>query len=566
MKLSLFLLTVALFASSLQAEKRISLEGEIKPSLPQGWRSQGRASPSDYVSLLINFKPENEEELHFYLYEAGSPTSPSYGEWWTKKQVDDLLKPSQENEDIVTSWLGREGVKGERVTNLWLDVRCKVEVAERLLDVQFERFYHHDSKTVVIRSLDHYTVPEEVSNVIQLVGNVNRFPKIATHPSPKFHDFVGKEDITTTTPASIQQMYNITLPPVNTSNVQAVVSFLDQYYKPSDLVDFQNKFGFPSGACDIVNTVGFNNESKPGTECSLDVQYLQFGNCTVATWDYSTPGSTKSGNEPFLNWLIELDYECTHQECPYVYSMSYQDYENTVSAAYARAVSLQFALITMTGRTFFTGSGDWGVGCKDIGYGPDSYSCQFFNPDFISTSPYVVSLGATTLNNGVEEAVTWSSGGFSILFDQPAYQKNAVSEYLARDDIPPTSYYNTNGRGFPDLAVIGTNFEVFLDGHLILVDGTSAATPTFAQMVSLLNTIRFNADMPPMGFVHPFLYESWEMDVGAFRDMTSNQPMEHGCCVPGFSCVDGWEPLNGLGVPDFGVLADLAVAAGAKRF
>ena len=106
---------------------------------------------------------------------------------------------------------------------------------------------------------------------------------------------------------------------------------------------------------------------------------------------------------------------------------------------------------------------------------------------------------------------------------------------------------------------MGTNYEVFLDGKLILVGGTSASTPVFAQMVSLLNTLRFNARMPPMGFIHPFLYDAWEQNVGAYRDIVANEPMEHGCCVPGFDCVDGWEPLNGLGVPDFEVLSQLAL-------
>ena len=218
----------------------------------------------------------------------------------------------------------------------------------------------------------------------------------------------------------------------------------------------------------------------------------------------------------------------------------------------------------MTGRTFFSGSGDWGVGCKDLGYGPETYSCLYFNPDFISSSPFVVSLGATTLSGDEEIAVSWSSGGFSDYFPRPDYQKKAVEGYLATEVIPPTSYYNANGRGFPDLAVIGTNYEVFLDGKLILVGGTSASTPCFAQMVSLMNTMRFNAGLPSMGFVHPFLYESWENNADAYVDIVNNQPMEHGCCVDGFDCVEGWEPLNGLGTPNFGVLSQLALEVARK--
>ena len=216
----------------------------------------------------------------------------------------------------------------------------------------------------------------------------------------------------------------------------------------------------------------------------------------------------------------------------------------------------------MNGRTFFSGSGDWGVGCKDIGYGDSSFSCTEFNPDFISSSPYVVSLGSTTLASPTSEiGVGYSSGGFSKYFNRPAYQNTAVSQYFAQGkSVPPTSYYNKNGRGFPDLAVIGVNFRVFWRGEEIPVDGTSASTPTFAAMISMMNTLRFNAGLPSMGFVHPFLYSIWEQNVGAYRDVVQNDVQDHGCCPTGFAAVNGWEPMCGLGVPDFGVMSQLALS------
>lgn len=62
----------------------------------------------------------------------------------------------------------------------------------------------------------------------------------------------------------------------------------------------------------------------------------------METWDYSIPGETKDGNEPFLNWLFDLDEECTFSVCPFVYSLSYGDYENTVSRDYAEVLLSSF--------------------------------------------------------------------------------------------------------------------------------------------------------------------------------------------------------------------------------
>ena len=380
MKIIFFLAFLALCSQG----ARVTPEGDIDPTfIPHGWVKQ-EAPSNRPVSLLVGFKIGREEELVSHLYAAGNPSSSSYGQWWTKEKVDDFVRPGEEEEKVVAGWLKSVGgeMSVKRLSALWMEVRCSVEVAERLLEVKMDAFFHEEAQVTIVRSLEHYSLPEEVAKVVSLVGNVNRFPKLPTPEQRQHHQqhHAPKEktpEVTTTTPASLQERYNVQIPPVNTTNLQAVVSFLDQYYKPSDLSDFEHRFGFPSGGCAIQKVIlyyfvlfcfilfcfffvlfvglvwfissltpppqteGFNNESHPGTECSLDVQYLQFGNCSVNTWDYSTPGATPSGNEPFLNWLVALDVECAFGDCPYVYSLSYQDYENTVSEAYAK-VFLKF--------------------------------------------------------------------------------------------------------------------------------------------------------------------------------------------------------------------------------
>ena len=107
-----------------------------------------------------------------------------------------------------------------------------------------------------------------------------------------------------TTPESIQKMYNITVPSSSSSNLQAVASFLNQYFSPSDLTDFENEFSLP--LVPIAYVQGPNDAAFPGIEASLDVQYLLgVGNCSVTTWVISTPGRTTNGNEPFMTFLTE---------------------------------------------------------------------------------------------------------------------------------------------------------------------------------------------------------------------------------------------------------------------
>jgi tripeptidyl-peptidase I len=180
---------------------------------------------------------------------------------------------------------------------------------------------------------------------------------------------------------------------------------------------------------------------------------------------------------------------------------------------------------------------------------------------FVSTSPYVVSVGSTKPSDGTDVSVGFSGGGFSDYFPQPQYQANAVNAFFDQShNIPSTSYFNKNGRGFPDVAVVEVNFLVFWRGVLTPVDGTSASTLAFAAMISMVNTLHFNSGFQSLGFLNSFLYESWAQNVGAFHDVIKGHTQSHGCCSAGFSPVQGWEPFCGLGTSDYGVLSQLALS------
>lgn len=85
---------------------------------------------------------------------------------------------------------------------------------------------------------------------------------------------------------------------------------------------------------------------------------------------------------------------------------------------------------------------------------------------------------------GYEEAVSYaqarfaSGGGFSFVAATPAYQKAQVAAYLRSGvALPPASYYNAQGRGFPDIAAFGSNVLISSGGQLEGVGGTSCSAP-----------------------------------------------------------------------------------------
>ena len=98
-----------------------------------------------------------------------------------------------------------------------------------------------------------------------------------------------------------------------------------------------------------------------------------------------------------------------------------------------------------------------------------------------------------------------------------------MNGYLEQKGAYPSSpgYFNTAGRGYPDVSTYGSNYFVYIDGQLTRESGTSASTPVFAAMVTLWNDIRFTYGLPPMGFINPFLYQAWSTTPEAFNDIVT---------------------------------------------
>lgn len=129
----------------------------------------------------------------------------------------------------------------------------------------------------------------------------------------------------------------------------------------------------------------------------------------------------------------------------------------------------------------------------------------------------VTSVGATQGIN--ETAAAFSAGGFSNIFARPSYQAANVASYVTSLGSTYSGLYNTTGRGFPDVAAQGVNFDFYYVRDLLTVSGSSAACPTFASVVALLNDELIAAGKSPLGFLNPLLYS--DAGAAAFNDITS---------------------------------------------
>ena len=213
-------------------------------------------------------------------------------------------------------------------------------------------------------------------------------------------------------------------------------------------------------------------------------------------------------------------------------------------------------------------SGDYGVAgnggeCINANGTYNNGTSGMFNPSFPGTCPYITSVGATQVkpNTSVPDAlahhtepemacetIIFSGGGFSNVFAMPTYQQKAVSGYLANHKPSYTSSrYNTSEqtRGFPDISVNGANYVTAINGNASLVYGTSASSPVLGAILTLINQERLENGKKSIGFINPVAYEN----PSVFNDITEGG--NQGCGTAGFTAVPGWDPVTGLGTPNF---------------
>jgi len=337
------------------------------------------------------------------------------------------------------------------------------------------------------------------------------------------------------------------------ATTQVVYSSVHQYWSPRDRRDFQKTFRLPTQGVKEVDSNGVHESiqkcdqhPRSCAEANLDVQYMN----AMSPWSkielYYNKGRRGMGlYAGFITGLLDLE------ELPHVISISYSIPELYMPREYMRGFNKIMATMGLRGATVVAASGDDGAHAG----GKCSMGKQVGWP---VASPYVTSVGATigvevglpevamSTHSNSQQArrgrtpLITSGGGYSAYQPVPSWQQGHVP-------------WNAPGRGVPDIALAGRCYAVRIGGMWHAADGTSASAPTFAGMISLINAERKAKGEPLVGFLNPSLYAN----AGAFNDVTegSNRCGRYKApCCGGYSAGKGWDPVTGLGSPNFGKL------------
>lgn len=568
--------------------------------VPKEWELV-RPAPEDHIiEVRIGLKQSNFDKLEEALYMMSHPDSHRYGDHMTQEQVHELIAPHPDAVSDVQEWLAQHNLEGGfSPAQDWVAINVPVAQANELLGTKYHVYRHAQSGREIVRT-NEYSVPQHLDEHIDLVAPTTYFGamhSLSAIPNSAFQPFAHKASpdaspsgaakvnascAAVITPDCLMNLYQTKgyKTKATKKNALGLAGYLEQYANKKDLQQFFTTLDKPD-----VNSsfkfVGINGGINPqtqadaGVEANLDVQYGRAISAKTPTTYYVTggrppiqpPDTNGSGNtnEPYLDFL---NYILKQKTIPQTFSTSYGDDERTVPFSYASRVCKEFAQLGARGVSVIFSSGDAGV---------SSFNCSKpnapFAPAFPAGCPYVTAVGATESVNpevAVSTAIAgfYSGGGFSNYFKQPSYQKSAVTAYLKKLGTQNKGQYNKTGRGYPDVAAQGSNFEIVYQGQTGLVGGTSASSPTFAAVISLVNDYLLSKGKKPMGFLNPFLYAG---GYKALTDITTGsnpgcQTTDAGYATnKGFPVEKGWDPVTGFGTPLLPKLQAAAENAQSKK-
>ena len=495
----------------------------------------------------------SEDAIEREFVERTTPGSSKYQQHMTPAELRELVAGTPEALAAAERFLaGQPGVKAQKtfatrdVVAAVVERTSPVAAALGLTSAMFEP---SELRRSVAVPAGLASAVERITVVPPMVGKAQRRPKAHYAKAGGSLPFPG----TAQTPGSIKARYNVPAYDVPATAVQGVGEFQQSYFNPSWMATFSERYGLP---VPDIKIKGPNSPSQDDIEGTLDLEYITGIAQGATTWWIS---SNDTSSDPFgIDFAWWCEEASNLSPMPTVVSLSWgigeNNYKDNLGVLYADNDA--FRKLGLLGVTVFAASGDTGPGSRGFN------SCTRFDPGWPATSPYLTAVGATysTSATAAETSVSFSGGGFSDVFATPSWQKTAVSNYLSTAaNLPAASFYNASGRGFPDVAALGTNFMVYGQNQFgqegwMPVSGTSCASPTFAAVITRVNALRVASGKSTLGFLNPTIYSLGKVGQD-ITNGTSEDPDCYGFNFKGFPTATGWDAVSGLGTPDFAYLA-----------
>lgn len=522
--------------------------------------------------IIVFLKPSasQQAEIDRLLADQQNPSSPQFRKWLTPEQFGDRFGVSASDQSKVLAWLTSSGFHIEHVSRArnWIAFAGTAGQVGVALHTPVHRF-QVNGKTHFANTSEP-SVPSALAGVVGGFLGLNDFrPKSLAIPVKPEFTSGGSHYLA---PADFATIYDLT--PLYQAGIdgtgQSIAIAGGSDILLSDITAFRSRYGLPANPPMLLpysaEDPGFN---EAAVEADLDLEWS--GAVAPRATIYYVYGP-----DILEAWIYAIEANVAP-----VVSASIAACEGYFSPVFYRAVAQQG---NAQGITLLVASGDAGAaGCDFFGYQP--LAEDGLSVTFPASLPEVTAVGGTEFAEGngnywaptnsstfgsalsyipeqawnessVASGLLSTGGGESGLFSQPSWQ--------AGPGVPMDGL-----RHVPDLALSAAAhdaYEIDFLGTNIAVAGTSAAAPSMAGIVALLNHYQVAngfQNLPGLGNINPQLYRLAQSAPSVFHDITAGNnvvPCAQASpdCVAGsfgYQAGPGYDMTTGLGSVDGNALA-----------
>jgi kumamolisin len=411
------------------------------------------------------------------------------------------------------------------------------------------KLYEHPKLGVFRGRVGPVYVPSDLADVVEGVFGLDDRPQVRPHIRHLAKDGArSREAPQGYGPNEVARLYDFPTGSDGAGQTVAIIE-LGGGYKPEDLDIYFDALGIaPQPEVSAVSVDGAGNvpEGPQGAdgEVMLDIEVVGAVAPGAKMAVYFAPNTTAG----FLDAVTTAVHDTERQ--PSVISISWGMAEQGWPPQALRAYDEAFKEAAALGVSVCCAAGDDGSS--------DGVGDGRAHVDFPAASPWVLACGGTRLEStdaGITSEVVWheptggaTGGGVSEFFEPPLYQQGA--------NVPPSANpEHKAGRGVPDVAGDAdpvTGYKVRVDGHDMVIGGTSAVAPLYAGLIALMN----QQVGQPVGFLNTALYAE-PVSTEGFRDIVSGDNGD-------YEAGPGWDACTGLGSPDGAkILGALSATASA---
>jgi subtilase family serine protease len=559
-------------AASIDARQLTVLRGSV-PRQALARYDQGAVSadfPLGNITLMLRPSDAQQADLEQLLAEQQDPGSPNYHQWLTPEQYAERFGASAADLDKIGAWLRSEGfeVRYSARGRDFISFRGTAGQVQAAMHTEIHR-YRVGAETHFANAWD-LALPAAFEPVVAGVLGLNDFhPKaprrraLANYTASDGSHYLLPDDFAAIYGLSSLYSYGYG----GAGQSIAIVGQSD--INPDDIAAFRSTFGLAPTTIQMVPTGNYPGVNDDEVEGDLDLEWAgAVARDATLIYVYGDDAGYAS-------------YYAIDNNLAPVLSESYGLCEYQVGAnrmgLYYFQVEAQKG--NALGITWLASSGDSGaagcdngvavatlglgvslpasvpeitaVGGTEFAEGSGSYWNSNNGPYFGSAVSFIpeTSWNDTVASGGLAA----SGGGLSSLYKKPSWQ---IGPGVPGDGV----------RDVPDLSLNASNahdpYLVVAEGAAFGVGGTSAAAPSFAGILAVLNQYLVQNKVqskPGLGNINPKLYSMAAANApGVFHDVTTGdnivpcQPGTRDCATGqlGFTAGAGYDLVTGLGSVD----------------